>query len=155
MSIKSLLLVFVGFSSLSATAQVGQKIAECVAVLGKPAKEFNAESPPTKIFINEKIQAQIAFENGVASAGVYHVAELRNWAKQPISDEQLKIIYRWNGITAEDLVAANFKGLPELDGLYKKTKDGKMLILHDKKKNMISVTDFQAFLRYLDNLDKP
>lgn len=155
MTTKSLLLAFIGFSSLSASAQVGQEIAQCLTILGTPVKEFNAGSPPTKIFIKEKVQAQIAFENGVATAGAYHVAIVVNGVKQPISDEQLKKIYGWNGIAEGDLVAANFKELPQLDGVYQKTKDGKLLVMHDKKKNMVAVTDSRAFLKYIDSLKKP
>ena len=140
---------------MGATAQIGQKLAECVTVLGVPVKEFNAESPPTKIFIKESIQAQITFESGVAAAGVYHVAELRNWAKQAISDEQLKTILKWSGIAAGDLVAENFKDFPELDGVYKKTRDGKLLITHDKRKNIVAVTDYNLFLKYVKIHKKP
>lgn len=155
MTIKSLILAFLGFSSISATAQIGQKLAECITVLGVPVKEFNAESPPTKIFIKESIQAQITFESGVAAAGVYHVAELRNWAKQSISDEQLETILRWSGIAVGDLVAANFKDTPAIDGVYKKTRDGKFLVKQDKRSNIVFIADYKSFLKYVESNKKP
>jgi hypothetical protein len=155
MNTKPLLLAFLGFSSLSAAAQVGKKIAETLQILGTPVKEFNVEPTPTKIFIKEKVQAQISFENGVANGGVYHVAMIINGMKQPISDEQLKMIYGWNGIAEGDLVAVKFKELPQLDGIYQKTKDGKLLVMDNKKKNMVSVLDSRGFVKCLESLKKP
>ena len=64
------------------------------------------------------------------------------------------MIYGWNGIAEGGLVAVKFKEFPQLDGVYQKNKDGKLLITHDKKKNMVSVTDSRAFLKYIESLKR-
>jgi hypothetical protein len=151
---KRILFLSIGLLSLNASAQIGQRITEFDKLMGAPVKDHKTASPPTKIFIKNSIQAQISYENGIATAGVYHVAMIANGVKQPISDAQLKMIYAWNGIEQGDLVAANFKEYPQLDGMYQKTKDGKLLILHDKKKNILGVLESKSFLEQIERLKK-
>jgi len=137
-----------------AKAQVGEKIADCEKTFGPPVKEFNSTEVTTKIFIKGELQAQLAYSNGLVTSGAYHVASLVNNKKQPITEAQLAIICQWNGITKEDLIPIDFPEMPELNGVYKKTPDSKLLVTHDKKKNVVAVSSAESFFKYLKTLKK-
>ena len=132
-----------------ASAQVGKPVADVERELGKPIKDYSYKTPPTKIYLSDDIQIQATYSKGVVDAAVYSVAAVSAAGREPISETQVKKILALNGLSESDLVPVNFDEYPQLNGLYKKSKDSKILFLHDTQQHMISITDFNSLMAYL------
>ena len=142
-----------------ASAQVGKPVAEVELEMGNPIKDYSYKTPPTKIYLSDDIQIQATYSKGVVDAAVYSVAAVSAAGREPISETQVKKILALNGLSESDLVPLNFDEYPQLNGLdkklnglYKKSKDSKILFLHDTQKHLISITDFNSLIAYLRSM---
>jgi len=133
-------------TSLPASAQITKTIKDCEMVLGKPAKIHNT-SPPARSYVNKGLHVQVSYEAGRAIAIVYRSAS--RFSSTTISNERIKKIYQANNIDPDNIVEITLPELRSLRGVYKITKDKKILILNDQSKNIFAVYDAEPMIRQL------
>jgi len=144
----SLLIFQVGITN----AQIGENLTDIVERFGSAIKEHNNVEIPTKIFIKDDIQIQLTLKKNKVDAAVYSSAFLSDgYKRKPITETQLDKIYKWNNISEDDIVDVKIENYPQLDGVYKKTKDSRLIITHDKNQNLLTIADSKSFFEYLSS----
>ena len=135
-----------------ASAQVGKPVSAAAKLFGEPIKDYSFKAHPTKIYLKDGLQIQLSYKDGIVDGAVYSVAAITSGGRQPITPSKLREIYKWNGFAEDELVPLRFKDFPALNGIYKKTKDSKLLVVNDKTKNLITISDFSSYMKYLQSL---
>ena len=134
----------------SAFPQIAKPLNECEAILGQPIK-VHATDPPARLYLHKGLHVQVTYETGKAVAAIYRIPSPSGNLR--ISSDTASTVFQLNGFSADDLVALDPKLPQAVSGLYKATKDGKIVILNDPAENVIVLFDFDYLQRSENKLD--
>jgi hypothetical protein len=135
--------------SSGALAQIGKSVEDCESILGRPIKVHSNVSPPARLYLHEGLHVQLSFDTGKAIAAIYRIPSPSG--NQAIPSQKVKEVYALNGFSDDDLVDLDAGFPAELKGLYKLTKDKRLLVLNDATENVIVMHKTEKFLERLKN----
>ena len=138
--VSGLLLLLVG----NGYGQVGKSISSCDKSLGKPIK-IHKTFPPARLYVEGGLHVQASFESAVASVIIYR--SVGPSGNKALTASNRKFIYKLNGIKESDIVSMNIPEAPSLGNIYKRTRDGKFVIVDDKVKKVISISTKEFFMK--------
>ncbi|MBU6182894.1 MAG: hypothetical protein KGR46_08800 [Verrucomicrobia bacterium] len=146
---KYLLLLFVtSFFGDYAIGQMLKSTTECETILGEPIK-VHSTTPPARLYLYNGLHVQISYEEGKAIAAIYRIPSPTG--NSLISESKINDIFSINGFSQDDLIDMDSQLPYELRGLYKSTRDKKIIVLNDPKENVIVMYELKTLLDKIKN----